>query len=193
MDKLFIVIHKIHLYASFVIATFLLMYFLSGAVIIMGNIFPRENVITISEKVALKDKLSEEETVTNISTQYEIHGVKNKITKTNGGNNYAFTRPGYRAEINFIEGQDSIQVIIRKGTFWSGMIYFHRLRGITGGWSHKVWIVLYDLSCIALLVFAFTGIYLWWKLERKKLLGIVFLFLSTGLTVFTIWYLMVVC
>ena len=43
---------------------------------------------------------------------------------------------------------------------------FHRLRAYTV--DHKVWAVFYDLSCIALFVFAFTGVYLWWKLEEKS-------------------------
>ena len=193
MDKIFKVIQKIHLYASFVIASFLLMYFLTGAVMIMGKIFPRKNVKSISEKVVWKNNMAEDEAINNISTQYCIHGVKNKIIKANGGRNYIFTRPGYRAEIIFTEGQDSIQVKINKGTFWSAMNDFHRLRGFTGSWTHKVWAVLYDLSCIALLVFAFTGVYLWWKLERNKRIGTIFIFLSTGLSVFTIWYLMAVC
>ena len=192
MDRLFIVIRKIHLYASFVIASFLLMYFLSGAVMIMGKIFPRKNVLSVTEKIALKKNQAEEDAVSEITMQYNIHGTENKLSTANGGRNYVFTRPGYRAEINFVQGQDSINVRIRKGTFWSAMNDFHRLRGFTS-WSYIIWALFYDLSCVALLVFAFTGIFLWWKLERKKWLGTIFIFLSTGLTVFTIWYLIVVC
>ena len=193
MDKIFLVIRKVHLYASFVIASFLLMYFLSGAVMIMGNIFPRKNVKSLSEKVALKNYHSEAEAIKEISGQFDIHGRESITTNANGGRNYNFIRPGYRAEIIFVEGKDSIQVNIKEGTFWSVLNDFHRLRGYSGSWTHKVWAVIYDLSCIALLVYAFTGVYLWWKLERKKRLGIIFLFASTGITVFTIWYLMAVC
>ncbi len=192
MVKLFILIRKLHLYTSFVIASFLLMYFLTGAVLIMGKIFPRKNVKSITEKVAMINKQPEEEVVKVISGQYDIHGEKHLNSKINGGSSYIFTRPGYRAEIIFTQGQDSIQVRVRQGTFWSAMNDFHRLRGYST-WSHKVWAVLYDLSCIALLVFAVTGVYLWWKLERKKLPGILFMFLSTGLTIFTIMYLLAVC
>lgn len=192
MDKILSVIRKLHLYASFVIASFLLMYFLTGAFMIMGNIFPRKNVKTLSEKVALKNNQTEADAINEISIQYDIRGSESKITSVKGGRNYTFTRPGYRAEIIFVEGEDSIKVNIKTGTFWSAMNDFHRLRGYAG-WIHKVWAVFYDLSCLALLVFAFTGVYLWWKLERKKLPGIIFIFASTGITVFTIWYLVAVC
>lgn len=193
MDKIFLVIRKLHLYASFVIASFLLMYFLSGAIMIMENIFPRKNVKTLSEKVALKSNKAEAEAINEISSRYNIHGRESNITNANGGRNYTFIRPAYRADIIFVEGKDSIKVNIKEGTFWSAMNDFHRLRGYAGSWTHKVWAMLYDLSCIALLVFAFTGVYLWWKLERKKRLGTIFIFASTGITVFTIWYLMAVC
>lgn len=192
MDKIFSIIHKLHLYASFVIASFLLMYFLTGAVLIMGNIFPRKDVKTVSEKVALKSNQSEAEAINEISLQYDIHGTESKVTSEAGGRNYNFTRPGYRAEIIFAEREDSIRLNINKGTFWSAMVAFHRLRGYASR-THIIWAVFYDLSCISLLVFAFTGIYLWWNLERKKLPGVILIFASTGITVFTIWYLITVC
>ena len=112
MDKIFLVIRKLHLYASFVIASFLLMYFLTGAIMIMGNIFPRKNVKTLSEKVALKNNQTDAEAVNEISKLYDIHGSETRITSANGGRNYNFTRPGYRAEIIFVEGTDSIKVNI---------------------------------------------------------------------------------
>ena len=69
MDKVSKIIRQIHLYASFIIASFLLMYFLTGAVMIMGEIFPRKNVKSITEKVGLKANQTEEETVNSISVQ----------------------------------------------------------------------------------------------------------------------------
>ena len=166
MGKIFLVIRKLHLYASFVIVSFLFMYFLSGAIIISGKIFPRRNVKTISEKVALKNNQTEAEAISEISTLYDIHGTETRSTGITGGINYNYYRPGYRAGIIFVEGADSIKVNVAEGTFWSAMNDFHRLRGYAG-WAHKVWAVFYDLSCIALLVFAFTGVYLWWTLERN--------------------------
>jgi hypothetical protein len=69
---------------------------------------------------------------------------------------------------------------------------FHRLRGFNGV-ARVVWGVMYDLSCIALFLFGLSGLYLWWKLEKEKLAGVLFFLASTAITIFTIWYLNAVC
>ena len=189
MDKIFSIVRKLHLYASFVIASFLLMYFLTGAVIIMNKVFPRKNT-TLSENVALKTGQAPEDAIKEIISRYNIHGNETRTTGPNGFT-YTFIRPAYRSDITFVDKEGNFRVNIRKGTFWAAMNDFHRLRGYSG-WAHKIWAVLYDLSCIALIVFALSGIYLWWKLERKKIPGAIFLLISSGITVFTIWYLIAV-
>ena len=60
---MFTAIRKIHLYTAFVIASFLLMYFLTGAVMIMDDYFHRMNTKDFSEKVQIKNGRTEAETV----------------------------------------------------------------------------------------------------------------------------------
>jgi hypothetical protein len=193
MDRLFIVMRKLHLYASLVIAAFLLMYFLSGAVMIMGKTFPRRMTGIVSESTGLKENQTESGALEEICLHYKIHGRESRIANPDGRTIYAFSRPGYRAEIVFIRGESAIRINIREGTIWSVLNDFHRLKGYSGSWINMIWALFYDLSCIALLIFALTGVYLWWKLERRKLAGVLFMSFSTGLTVFTFWYLMAVC
>jgi len=185
------VIRNIHLYTAFVIASFLLMYFLTGAVMIMGSIFPR-NYKTFTEKVAIKNNQTEMETLVEICKQYNIYGDQSSNTDSKGRRNYSYFRPGYRAEISFMESEDFVLIKINEGTFASVMNDFHRLRGYKGNWTHVIWSLLYDLCCIALFVFAITGVYLWWKIETKKLIGVMFLLISTGITAFTIWYIIII-
>lgn len=187
MDKITGMVRKLHLYASVIIASFLLMYFLTGAVMIMGKIFPRKNVSEISEKIALKQGDSADEMVSQIKKKYDIHGSETML-KRPGGFSLNITRPAYKAEIIFNEKENILRVNVRKATFWAAMNDFHRLRGYAG-WAHKIWAVIYDLTCVALIVFALTGVILWWKIESKKFWGTVVIILSTGITVFTIWYL----
>jgi hypothetical protein len=44
----------------------------------------------------------------------------------------------------------------------------HRLHGYGGGGLYDVWAVLYDLASLALIVFAFTGVYLWHATLRPR-------------------------
>lgn len=179
-------IRKIHLYSAFVVLAFLLMYFITGAVIIMEDVFPRKTAPEI--KIISIDSFDLSKPIhEQICERYNIRG-----TQVSKEWHKAYVKPGYRAEIKFIEGK-KVQLKIDRGSFGRTMSDFHRLRGYTGHWTHIVWALLYDLSCMALLVFAFTGLYLWCRLERKKTAGFLLLMLSTGLTVFTIVYIFWVC
>ena len=118
MDKIFIVIRKLHLYASFVIASFLFMYFLSVQLHDNGYIFPRKNVKTLS-KVARKIIRQMRKLLMKFPnyTTFMVRrpGVRVPVLT------YNYYRPGYRAGIIFVEGTDSIKVNIAEGTFWSAM------------------------------------------------------------------------
>jgi hypothetical protein len=152
----------------------------------MEDTFPRKNNTEI--KVISIDSFDFSKPIVNqICERYNISG--RQISKEW---NKIFVKPGYRAEIKFIDGKN-VQVTIHRGSFGRTMSDFHRLRGYEGHWTNILWAILYDLSCFALLVFAFTGIYLWWILERKKTTGLLLLLLSSGLTVFTIIYIFLVC
>ena len=193
MDNIFNTIRKIHLYAAFITSAFLLMFFLSGAVMILGKIFPRPMKETANLQVALQENKSETDNILEICKRFNIRGEETIKTLPGDKKSYSFYRAAYRAEIIVNNGGRNAMVKIREGNFWAAMNDFHRLLGFNGNWAHKLWYISYDLSCIALIVMALTGVYLWWKLEKKKKVGIVFLFLSTGLTLFTIMYILAVC
>lgn len=180
------IIRKIHLYTAFVIAAFLLMYFVTGGVMVFESLFPRANKKTTIETLAIERSGSDEKIIKDVCSKFSVHG-ELRVNSSDGNKVYRFSRPGYKAELSRVHA-DSIRVTIREGTFGSVMNDFHRLRGYEGSWTHIVWAFLYDLSCISLLVFALTGIFLWWKSEKNKALGVVFLLLSTGITAFTITY-----
>lgn len=54
-------------------------------------------------------------------------------------------------------------------------IGFHRLHKYGGGGLYDLWMVFYDLASFSLIVFALTGVYMWYKLTRKRLLGFLIL------------------
>jgi len=190
MVKMFPLVRKLHLYTAFTIAAFLLMYFVTGAVIIMGETFSRKNIRETSEKQFIGNE-SEFAIVARLRKQFQIQGEERKKIETKQ-TVYAYFRPGYRAEIIFPANKDSVLINLSQGGFGKLMNDFHRLRGFNG-LARIVWGVLYDLSCIALFLFGLSGLYLWWKIEKNKLAGGFFFLTSTAITVFTIWYLITVC
>ena len=159
---------------------------------VMESLFPRVSKNTILETVSANKNTSEERIIKDISATFNIHGELRTRIPPNGKKVYSFSRPGYKAELSRVH-VDSVRVSIRQGTFGSVMNDFHRLRGYEGSWHHFIWAFLYDLSCVSLLVFAITGVCLWWKLEKNKSTGIAFLLASTAITAFTMFYLYQVC
>jgi len=191
MGKFYNTIRKVHLYTSFIIGAFLLMYFITGGVLIMHDLFPRKTQEEVSQSIPISSSINEPEIISSIKKQYNISGFEKRNAKEDGRVNYSFTRPGYTAQIMLIPGNLMAEVKIQKGTFASVMNGFHRLRGFDG-LPHFLWAIFYDLSCIALIIFSISGIYLWWKLMRQKTTGFIFLLVSTGLTLFTVLYLLAV-
>jgi uncharacterized iron-regulated membrane protein len=189
---MYTLLRNIHLYSAFIIASFLLMYFVTGGVMILESAFPRKSKETTLQTVPVEKNDSEEQIIRDLRTRFSIHGDL-RITTSRGGNKvYRFLRPGYGAELRRVH-VDSVQVSIKEGTIGSVMNDFHRLRGYEGNWIHVLWAFLYDLSCISLLVFSFSGVYLWWKMEKIKKTGVAFLLVSTAITAFTIIYFYQVC
>ena len=165
MVKMFPLVRKLHLYAAFAIASFLLMYFVTGAVIIMGETFSRKSIRKISEKHFIGNE-SEFVIVARLLKQFQILGEERKKIEEKQIV-YRYFRPGYRAEIIFPANGDSVSIRLSEGSFGNVMNDFHRLRGFAGV-GHILWGVLYDLSCIALFLFGLSGLYLWWKIENNK-------------------------
>ena len=189
---MYIVLRKVHLYSCFIVATFLLMYFVTGGAMVLESVFPRKSKNTTVQTLAIESNASDDKIMQGISSKFQIEG-KLRITKSSEGNAvYHFRRPGYHAELARIKS-DSVRVTIKEGSLGSIMNDFHRLRGYEGKWTHIIWALLYDLSCVALVIFAFSGVYLWWKLEKDKKTGIIFFLASTVVTGFTILYLYQVC
>jgi hypothetical protein len=68
------------------------------------------------------------------------------------------------------------------------LIRLHHLSGFEGGKIYEIWGVMLDLVCVAMIVFALSGIYLWYKLTKRHLLGWLVLSASVCYTAATAIY-----
>jgi hypothetical protein len=68
------------------------------------------------------------------------------------------------------------------------LVGFHRLHRYGGGWVYNLWMVFYDLASFSVILFAASGVYLWYKLTRRRALGWTCLAASFGFTAGTILY-----
>lgn len=68
------------------------------------------------------------------------------------------------------DGQ-SVRIVESAESLRRTLVGFHRLHGYGGGLLYDVWTLLYDLASLSLIVFAFSGIYMWYKLTTRRSIG----------------------
>jgi hypothetical protein len=70
------------------------------------------------------------------------------------------------------------------------LVQLHRVHGYGGGPIWNAFVLFNDLASASCIVFAFSGVYLWWKTAKRKIWGVLCLTTSCAYTVGTIVYLM---
>lgn len=188
-------LRKIHLYASLVIAAFLLMYFITGYVMIHHDWFPhRESgprVVESSHVLSHGSDPDEAALADHLRATFDIGGRFNGSQALDGGRRqFNFYRPGVETKAVVSPEVDAVTITETHHDFRGLMNGYHRMHGYHGPWMYKLWTLLYDLASLSLIVFAATGVYLWWKLSKRRVWGVLCLTASWSLAVGTVAYLM---
>lgn len=184
------VIRNIHLFSALVIGLFVLMYFVTGGVMLMDHMFPRSEAVT-TQTVVLQSQ-GDARDIERIRKQFSIGGYETSGTGEGGQKVITWNKPGFRAALKIAADQATAAVEIERGTFGAIMNDLHRIRGYDKDVLRTAWAFLYDLASISLVVFAFTGLFLGLKMPKERGTTIICLLISTALTAFAITYLMMV-
>ena len=184
---------RIHLFTGLLLLVFVLMYFLTGYVMIHGNWFgsnePKTSVETNSFAFVANE--TDSALATRLQRQFSLSGQSSTPERRKDGSlRLNYVRPGTTIQtvINPVTRQI---VITRKEFAFHGLANgLHRLRGYHGGWQYWIWSLLYDLASLALIVFAITGVVLWYQSTARHVAGWICLAASCGFTTAMILYLM---
>jgi len=183
----------IHLYAGLALLAFVIMYFVTGYPMIHHAWFPQSEPNRTIRTEMLVYPGAREPAAYSIYLQ-ETFNLRGKVTRQrrlkDGSWEFRYSRPGTIHEAVVAPAGDSVRITTVKEKPIETMIAFHELHGYGGGLLYNVWALFYDLASFSLIVFAFTGIYLWYRLTKKKLLGWIFLAISYGYATVTVLYLM---
>ena len=186
-------IRRIHLYTAFFLLSFVLMYFITGYVMIHEGLVEHRDPQKKTRNLALKYKgeKTPEAYGAHLESTFGLEG-KRQLPKhqENGSWEFKYFRPGTSYEAVISAAGDSVRITESREHLRRTLIGFHRLHGYGGGLLYDIWAVCYDLASLALILFTLSGIYLWYKLTQRHLLGWLLLFLSFGLTAATIGYLL---
>ena len=195
--SVYTVLRKIHLYTGLALMTFVVMYFVTGYPMIHHEWFPdsepRETVRTEPLEyadIADPDIADPESYALYLQETFDLRGKRQRQRQRDDGSwRFDYFRPGTDIKVVVALDGKSVTITTREHGAKQTLIGFHRLHGYGGGWLYDLWVVFYDLASLSLIVFAFSGIYLWYRLTRRRLLGWIFLGISYGYAGATMLYL----
>ena len=163
-------LQKTHLIASMIILSYMLMYVISGIILINRDLF---TIPPVEEK---HSRIPVEKPMTGDQKQYSKYlkqslNLKGRVecsTNDAGDWIFYFNYPGDNYQLTLTPNQDTLY--IRHSTQKMNLITvtqrIHMMRGFKGGWEYAAWAVMYDASCFAMIVFAVTGVLIWFR-KRK--------------------------
>lgn len=187
-------IRKLHLYIAFSVLSFVFMYFVSGFILIHEGWFlkSKPTTSTLQYAVHIPDTSSMDKIAAYVENKFDIHAKREKAERNIDGSPYfEYSKPGGSVAITILPG--SAKAIVKTTQFSAAgtMVGFHKVHGYGGGWLFNFYVLMMDLASIATILFGMTGLYLWYKLMRKKKKwGIIILTGSFGYTIMIILWLM---
>jgi hypothetical protein len=185
-------IRRIHLYTGVGLLAFVVMYFVTGYVLIHHDWFPGAEPVksTREETLTPAPGLSPEEYAVLLQRQCGLAGKRQPpVRMKDGGWKFAYARPGLAHEVVVPPSGDRVRITTSQSSTRETLVHFHRLHGYGGGRLYDLWMVLYDLASASMIVFALSGIYLWYKLTKRRLLGWTLLAASFAFATGTVLYL----
>ncbi len=179
------VIRKIHLVSSMVILSFLLMYVVTGLFMMNRNLFEIPPVEHSHSKLLVEKPMEGAPELYGAYLQERLDAKgRTEYFKDNEGNwLFHYNFPGDNYKVTLTPAQDTlyIQRSQQEQTLFMVLHGMHVLRGFKGGWAYTAWAVMYDVSCLAMLVFAFTGMVMWYRVRRRFRYG--WWYLVTGILI----------
>ena len=184
---------RIHLFTGLVLLVFVLMYFVSGYVMIHGEWFGERKSKDSSRTEALNIPrgIADAELARYVQAAFDLRGQAGSPEhRKDGSIRINFVRPGttYQARID----PAGKSVTINRKTFgFAGIANgLHRLKGYHGGWAYSIWSLMYDCASLALIIFGVTGVVLWYQSTTRRLAGWICLAAGFGFTTAMILHLM---
>lgn len=189
---MYTLLRKIHLYTGLTLLVMVLMYFVTGYLMIHYKWFPDPAPRKQTRTVAVPQAEGKDPAAYAIQIQ-EQFGLRGRRVRPqqrkDGGWTFLYYRPGEEFEVAVSAGGKTAEITHQEQGTVGMLVGFHRLHRYGGGWQYSVWAFLYDLASLAMIVFPLTGIYMWYKLTQKRLLGWILLGFSLAYSAGNMLYL----
>ena len=187
MYKLF---RKAHLYFAMALTALVIMYFVSGYVLLHAGFFssvPAQRS-THTEPLIYDKPIAPAEFASYLQDTYGHRGQMSYQQRPDGSWYFRFHNPGTTYESEIPGDGKSIRLTEIRGGKTDTLVALHRLNGYGDSLMYSLWALLLDVVSLSLVVFAASGIYMWYTTSKRRALGWLMLCTSFGLTGATFAY-----
>jgi len=169
-------VRRIHLFSGSVIMAFLMMYFVSGYMMIHRPWFLRPLPPPTVRAAPLEADAPEavDRLALYVKEKFGLRGrLQYPQVQPNDVKRFWVIRPGVMLRVDVSAHQRQINFTTQPAGFVGTLIMLHKVRGYDDQVLFDVYALFCDLAGLSMILFAVSGVYLWWKRTRKHFWGIV--------------------
>ena len=195
---MYALIRKIHLYSGLVLCFAVALYAFTGFIILHQDWFAdggevREIVVEGFGAAPPKGGYAREQAQAIADELAALHNLRGRPGRPqhwrNGTWFFPYQRPGTVEEIRIKPDHRAI-ITIKEASFAGTMNRLHHFHGYGGGARFWLWGLMVDVVSAATILFAISGIYMWYVLKKDHRLGWIVLGGSTAYAVGSILFLL---
>ena len=178
---MYLLVRRIHLFSGSVIMAFLMMYFVSGYMMIHRPWFLRPSPPATVETAALEAGAPDhvDRLAVYVKEKFGLRGrLQYPQVQPKDVKRFWVLRPGVMLRVDVPANHGRITFTTQRAGLVGTLIMLHKIRGYDDQLVFDVYALFCDLAGVSMILFAVSGIYLWWKRRRKHFWGIVCLGLS---------------
>lgn len=169
------VVGKIHLYCGLVILGFLMMYFVSGFIMTHRPWFAIPRPAPTTRAVALESsgERTKEQLAADVQRQLGLAGrIQFPQQQPTDVTRFWLNHPGTEIRVDVSTSQRLIRLTTQREPWAGTLIMLHKVSAYDDQPLFDAYALFCDLAGTSLIVFALTGVYLWWTTARRRLWGV---------------------
>jgi hypothetical protein len=183
------VIRRIHQYCGLIILAFIMMYALSGFIMThrpwfagVGRPAPTTRTAALAQPVGSRSK---EQLAADVQRQLGLVGrIQFPINPPPADvTRFWINHPGTELRVDVSRREQVIRLTTQRERWVGKLIMLHKVAGYDAQPVFDLCAFFCDLTGLAMILFAFTGVYLWWKTARNRLWGMLCLTASCAYAV----------
>jgi hypothetical protein len=168
-------VRKIHLYSGLIILAFLMMYFVSGYMMAHRPWFLTASRPPMTQTATLQsaDALPADQLAAEVKAQLGLVGrIQFPQKQPADLTRFWVNRPGTMVRVEVPARERQIHVTTQRVGLVGTLIMLHKVNGYDDQWLFDAYALFCDLAGLSMILFALSGVYLWWKRAKNRTWGI---------------------